>query len=381
MESDIKMADVTKTKKWLHLIDDLGDVLRRNGERHDRNNTFVKDNYDVLKKEGILTALIPETLGGGGVSYRAMCQMLNQIAQYCPSTSLALSMHQHLVAATVWKYLNEDKSEELLREVIAKNTVLVSTGARDWLNSNGTMTKTNGGYLVTAEKRFASQSVVGNLLVTSAPYFDNKKGWQVLHFRVPMDSKGVQVLDDWDTMGMRGTGSQTVKLDKVFVPDAAIEMQRPQGEYPLFWNVVLTVALPLIMAPYVGIAERAVEIVLEKIKEKQSQPPYIPSMLGKIYNFLTTAQVVHKDMINLADGLDFKAEERTGAKIVARKTLVANACKETVNAAMEITGGTSIFKSYELERLFRDVQAAGFHTLPEKQQLQFTGEFLLGKNR
>ncbi|SHK65205.1 Acyl-CoA dehydrogenase [Maribacter aquivivus] len=364
-------------KKWLGLIDQLGNQLTENGIAHDQVDTFVADNYGLLKKHGFLIAMIPQALGGYGVSFTNMCAILVRIAQYCSSTALALSMHQHLLAANIWKYKQDGTGEEFLKSVVDNKLVLVSTGARDWLDSNGTMKKTENGYLVSAKKQFASQSAVGDLLVTSIPFNDPKEGWQVLHFTVPMISEGIRLLDDWHTLGMRGTGSQTVVLDNVFVPEDAIVMKRAKGEFPMFWNVVLTVALPLIMAPYLGIAEKAMKITLEKSKTKQSRPLHCTLMLGEIYNSLTLAQVLHKDMIEIANDLDFQAEEKTGVEILTRKTLVANACTETVNKAMETVGGQSFYRIFELERLFRDMQAVGFHTLPEKQQQHFTGEFLL----
>ncbi|PCJ94145.1 MAG: acyl-CoA dehydrogenase [Flavobacteriaceae bacterium] len=365
------------SKKLLNLIDQLGEQFATNGINHDQRDTFVADNYHLLKKKGYLTAMIPQSLGGAGVSYNDMCKILIKIAQYCPATALALSMHQHLIATNIWKYIHFNTGGEFLKEVVDKNLVLISTGARDWLDSSGNMIKTNGGYLVSAKKQFASQSAIGDILVTSMPYNDPEKGWQVLHFTVPMSSDGLKILDDWYTLGMRGTGSQTVTLENVFVPDNSISMTRAKGEFPMFWNVVLTVALPLIMAPYVGIAEKALKITLEKLKVKQGRPPHITFLLGEVYNSLTSAQVLHKDMIGKANNLDFQPENRLGVEILARKTLVASACKETVNKAMETVGGQSYYRKIELERLFRDVQAAGFHTLPEKQQLQFTGDFLL----
>ena len=367
----------TPSKQWLNLIDQLGDQLAANGIAHDQVDTFVADNYQLLKKQGYLTAMVPKALGGAGVSFSDMCAILVKIAQYCPSTALALSMHQHLLAVNIWKYTHQGTGEESLKEVVDKNLVLVSTGARDWLDSNGTMKKTDNGYLVSAKKQFASQSVIGDLLVTSIPYNDPEEGWKVLHFTVPMKSDGIQLLDDWHTLGMRGTGSQTVILNNVFVPEDSITMKRSKGEFPLFWNVVLTIALPLIMAPYIGIAEKAMKITLEKSKAKQSRPLHTTFLLGEMYNSLTLAQVLHKDMIEIANNLDFQAEERIGVEILARKTLVANACTETVNKAMETVGGQSFYRVFELERLFRDMQAVGFHTLPEKKQQHFTGEFLL----
>lgn len=367
----------TPSEYWLNIIDRLGDQLAANGVAHDKANTFVADNYRLLKKQGYLTAMIPQALGGAGVSFTDMCAILVKIAQYCPSTALALSMHQHLLAANIWKYNHEGTGGEFLKEVVDKNLVLVSTGARDWLDSNGTIKRTENGYLVSAKKQFASQSAIGDLLVTSIPFNDPEEGWQVLHFSVPMKSDGIQLLNDWHTLGMRGTGSQTVVLNDVFIPEDSIVMKRAKGEFPLFWNVVLAVAIPLVMAPYIGIAEKAMKITLETSRSKQRRRLHTTFMLGEMYNSLTLAQVLHKDMIGIANNLDFEAEEEIGIEILARKTLVANACKETVTKAMETVGGQSYYRIFELERLFRDMQAVGFHTLPEKQQQHFTGEFLL----
>ena len=60
--------------------------------------------------------------------------------------------------------------------------VLVSTGGRDWLESNGIMKRVEGGYLVSARKAFASGSQAGNIFVSSAPYDDPEEGPLVLHF-------------------------------------------------------------------------------------------------------------------------------------------------------------------------------------------------------
>ncbi|MBT9189127.1 acyl-CoA dehydrogenase family protein [Zobellia russellii] len=375
MNSHESKVTETTSKQWLNLIDQLGEQLAANGFAHDQADTFVANNYQLLKEQGYLTAMIPRALGGAGVSFTDMCAILVKIAQYCPSTALALSMHQHLLAANIWKYKHEGTGEEFLKEVVDKNLVLVSTGARDWLDSNGTMKKIDNGYLVSARKQFASQSAIGDLLVTSIPYNNPEEGWQILHFTVSMKSDGIQLLDDWHTLGMRGTGSQTVILNNVFIPEDSIVMKRAKGEFPMFWNVVLTVALPLIMAPYLGIAEKAMKITLEKSKQSRLHETTI--LLGEVYNSYTLSKVLHKDMLEIANDLDFKSEERIGVEMLTRKTLVANACKETVNKAMETVGGQSFYRKYELERLFRDMQAVGFHTLPEKKQQHFTGDFLL----
>ena len=213
---------------WKKLTHELGAVFAERAANYDNDGAFVHQNYETLKAHNYFSAMIPQELGGGGVSYTDMCDIIRILAHYCGSTALAFSMHQHLIAATVWKYIHKGEGAPLLQRVVEHQLVLVSTGARDWLESNGEVEKVEGGYLVSARKHFASQSAVGDVAVTSAPFTDEEGNEKVLHFPVPFQAEGVSVLDDWDVMGMRGTGSQTIVFDKVFVPESAIALERPK---------------------------------------------------------------------------------------------------------------------------------------------------------
>jgi alkylation response protein AidB-like acyl-CoA dehydrogenase len=64
--------------------------------------------------------------------------------------------------------------------------------------------------------------------------------------------------------------------------------------------------------------------------------------------------------------------------MLVRKTLATNAARSTVAKAVEIVGGSAYFRRGTLERLWRDVQGAPFHPLPEKRQLELTGRVSLG---
>jgi alkylation response protein AidB-like acyl-CoA dehydrogenase len=364
-------------EQWIRKVHQLGPDFENRATAHDRDDSFVAENYAELKENGFLAAAIPTELGGAGLSYSAMCEVLRTLAQSCSSTALALSMHQHLLAAAIWKYHRGQGGEEMLKRVAAHQPVLVSTGARDWLESNGEMVACEGGFYVTALKSFASQSALGDVLLTSAPYQDPAKGWQVLHFPVPMKAQGVRVLEDWQALGMRGTGSHTVKLERVFVPESSIALRRPRGEYHPFWNVVLTVAMPLIMSVYVGIAQKAARIALQWARDQKSPKPHLAGGIGRMLNELTSAELHLADMIRIANDLEFDPEDQHGQDILSRKTNVAHACIGVVTKAMETIGGQGFYRSFGLERLFRDVQAARYHPLPDKDQQQFLGEYML----
>jgi len=176
---------------------------------------------------------------------------------------------------------------------------------------------------------------------------------------------------------MRGTGSQTIVFKDVFVPDSAITLIRSRGKFHPFWNVVLGVAMPLIMSVYVGIAKKAFAITQSHLLMQSNRKPHATYLLGEMYNVLTEANVLHKDMVRLANDLDFKAVDQLAVDMLSRKTNVANACIKVLNKAFETVGCKAYYKKTGLEILFRNVQAAQFHPLAEKDQQLFTGEFLL----
>lgn len=376
---DIQAQD-SKLESFVSIIHDLGPVLTDRAAVHDTEGSFVAESYADLKNAGLFAAAVPAELGGGGLSHSEMCEVLRVLAHYCPSTALTLSMHQHLVAANVYKYLKGQPGEALLRKV-ADGTVLVSTGGRDWLESNGQMKRVEGGYLVSARKAFASGSEVGNIFVSSARYDDPEEGPLVLHFGVPATSEGVRIEDDWNVIGMRGTGSKSIVMEEVFVPDSAIALKRKQGVWHPVWGVVLMVAMPLIMSVYLGVTEAAFEKAKKQALKKndtQKNDSSIPYLLGEMSNLMTTAQLVVKDMIVVSNNYDFEPTVENANAILIRKTIATNALLATSEKALELAGGIGFYRSFGLERLLRDVHAAQFHPLPEKQQQLFTGRVALG---
>lgn len=358
-------------------IEENAEQLSANGKRSDNENTFAIENYRFLQSIKFFSAQVPIELGGGGVSYQEMANIIKTLATIHPSTALSSAMHQHIVSANCFNYLHHKPGKALLEKLVADECILVSTGAGDWLASNGELIKTDGGYYLTATKHFASGCVAGDILVTSAPYHDPELGWQVFHFPLPMKNSGITILDNWYPMGMKGTGSNSVQIEHVFIPETAIALKRPRGDYHAVWCVVLPVALPLIMSAYVGIAESAAKQARSlSANFKDAVTPYI---LGEMENELTTAQVLLNNMLANVNEFNFTPNMATLNEVVKRKTIVANACKNTVNKAMEACGGPGYLASFGIECLLRDVMASHFHPMQEKRQHLLTGYMAVGK--
>jgi alkylation response protein AidB-like acyl-CoA dehydrogenase len=363
---------------WVATMKALGEEAARRTVEHDEKDSFVAENYAALKQAGAFKAGIPAELGGGDASHAELCAMIRELARHCSSTGLAFSMHTHIVAtlAFIWRSGNK-APEPMLRRVAAEDLVLVSTGGADWLMGSGKLEKVEGGYRMTGRKIFASGVPSGDFLMTTGVYDDPAAGPTVIHFPLSLKADGVKVLDTWRVLGMRGTGSHDVELEGVFVPDAAMGgVRRPAGKFHPFIDIVCLMALPVIYSAYLGVAESARDLAL-RLAARKREDPLVQLLAGEMENQLVTAQLAHDGMLAVAASTT-KPTPASSSAILARRVILANAAIAAVGKAVEVAGGVSFYRDKGLERLFRDIQAARFHPMPEKQQARFTGRVLLG---
>lgn len=230
---------------------------------------------------------------------------------------------------------------------------------------------------MSGQKRFASGSPAGNLVMTSAPFDDPEQGPIVMHFAVPITAEGVRIGNDWDTLGMRGSGSHTLTLDQVFVPDAAISVKRPRGQWHPSFNVICVAALPPVTSVYLGVAETAARIAREAAKKK-AVAPTTAFVIGEMENSLLIAQMAWREAVATVRDYAFAPENELASAALQRKTIIAEHVDRCVKKAVEASGGSAFFRKNPLEQLSRDVQGVHFHPLPEKKQLLFTGRVALG---
>lgn len=363
---------------WRACAEAVAEIARGHAAAHDSDDSFVSEGYAALKKQGFFAALVPAELGGGGASPSEMGEAIRVLGAACGSTALAFSMHSHLVAVAAWRWKHQGApTDTMLRRIAAEGLVLVSSGGSDWLDSGGTAEKVEGGYRITARKPFSSGSPAADILSTSAVFDDPDEGPVVLHFPVPLKAEGVELVETWQVLGMRGTGSNDIVLTDVFVPDAAIMGKRPKGQWHMLFHVISMIAMPLIYSAYLGVAEGARDLALE-VAGKRPGGAHLPQIAGEMENALRTARLAHRRMMELAD--DGAPGPETTSEVMSLRTLVADAAIATVEKAMLLAGGGAFYRKLGLERAWRDIQAARFHPLQEKQQLELTGRVALGRD-
>lgn len=361
---------------WSQRAADMAARIAPDAPAFDRSGTFAHSSFEALKADGFLSAPVPTDLGGGGASFAETASILTELAKGCPATAVTLSMHYHLVNTQLWRHRHGLSGEAVLRKVAADDVVLVSTGASDWLNSSGVATKVEGGYRVSGRKSPASGAPIGGVAATSIAWPDAPDGPQVIHCSIPFSSDGVTVESTWDTMGLRGTGSDTIVFDDVFVPDAAVSLVRPAGVWHPVWDTVLGVAMPTIMAAYLGIAEAAADQAIAHARRHATEA-HVQTQVGELTNRLMIARDVVGAMVASVDDLQFTPSLEHTAAVLARKSAAADALIAVVRTAMEICGGAG-FATGGIERLYRDVHGSLFHPLPADRQRLFSGRVVLG---
>ncbi|WP_245475762.1 acyl-CoA dehydrogenase family protein [Bradyrhizobium sp. Leo170] len=320
---------------------------------------------------------MPAELGGGGADVDELAEMLRTLAHYSGSTALAFSMHTHQVAIPAWRWKVQKAApvEPLLRRIANERIILLSSGGSDWIGGSGRAEKVDGGYRITARKVFSSGSPAGDLLMTTAVLESEGEPATVLHFGVPMNSPHVKVLDNWRTLGMRGTGSNDVVIDGHIVPEAAVAARRKAGEWHPLFQIIATTAFPLIYSVYLGVAESARDIAIATAKRKTPDQHAI-RLAGRMDTELAAARLAREWML-AAVRLNAPSAATVNQVMMGRQ-LVARHAIAAVEYAMELAGGAGFYRATGLERRFRDIQAARYHPLQSGPQAQYAGSMALG---
>jgi indole-3-acetate monooxygenase len=374
--SQLKLANVDATDLAAR-AEALGKDFAARAQVSDETDSFVADNYAALKISGLVEAGVPSELGGGGASVRELAGMLRILARHCSSTALAFAMHTHQVSIPAWRWKHQKITavEALLIRVAGEKIILLSSGGSDWVAGSGKAERVDGGFKITARKIFSSAAPAGSLLMTSAVLAEEGQEPMVLHFGIPMNSPHVRIDPVWKTLGMRGTASHDVIIDGHVVPEAAVALKRKAGEWHPLFQIIATIAFPLIYGVYLGIAESARDIAVELAKKRRADG-HVTQLVGQMDTQLRGARLAHDFMLDVVERNAPSAE--TVNDVMMGRRLVAEHAIRAVELAMEAAGGAGFYRSQGLERRFRDIQGARYHPMQNGPQAEYAGRMALG---
>lgn len=350
------------------LNDDLLHRIRGRAADYDERNEFFTEDLDELRDVGYLRMLVPEQFGGLGFGLQEVSRAQRRLAQAAPATALGINMHHVIVAVAYTMWLRGTDTLNWVFEAAVQGEIFafgISEAGNDAVlfDSASTATPDGEGYRVSGTKIFTSLSPVWDKLLVHARTPDD----QLVFGFLERGAEGIDVKDDWDTLGMRASQSNTTKLDGVVLRPEHIGTHTPIGPNPgpLVFGIFGPFEL-LLASVYAGIGERAVALATEITSSRMSrvkQAPYAhdPDIRWQIASAGILMDQVVLQIEKLTEDVDRLGEVDHGGKWFLYFSNVKNAATEAAKDAVELAirtcGGAQYFRSSELQRLYRDVLA------------------------
>jgi alkylation response protein AidB-like acyl-CoA dehydrogenase len=361
---------------------------------YDRDNRFFEEDFEDLRNAGYLTASLPIEYGGAGLNLGEINRMQRQIAYVAPATAVAVNMHHYFVGLCADLHRAGDHSGDWVLERAADGHVFAAGHGEAGndipiLLSSAKAERVNGGWEFTGHKIFGSLSPVWTYLGVHAMDNSDPAAPKVVHAFLHRDAKNYRIEQTWDTLGMRATMSNDTIMDHAFIPDEATILVCPAGfaGAGLFHVSLFAWALLGFAGVYSSVARRAFDDTVTRMHERGSvaltrSMAYHPEVQHSIAEMRIHLEAMnaHLDCIcdDWSNGVDHGMD--WPVKIVACKYDVVNRAWSVVDTALDLTGGSGIFKRSRFEQLFRDARLGRIHPGNSMLTHELVGKLSLGIN-
>jgi alkylation response protein AidB-like acyl-CoA dehydrogenase len=366
----------------------LAAVFAERAPAHDRDGSFPFRNFDDLSNAGLLPLTVPAALGGGGAGAREVARVLGIVASADPSTALVLSMHyiQHLVMARSSRWPAR-LARRLARETVEGVALINALRVEPELGSPA-----RGGLPATIARRTETGWRLSGRKIysTGAPILKWYAVWartdeaetRVGVFLVPAGLPGTRIVETWDHLGLRASGSHDIVFDDVVFPlDHEIDVRRPD-EWRTPDVTQATVQAIFIAAIYDGVARAARDwltgFLANRVPANLGAPlatlPRVQEVLGGIEARLAVnARLIGSFADDFDDNLPLTAVESNIIKLTVTGNAIA-----VIEDALSLAGNHGLSRSNPLERHHRDVLCGRVHT-PQDDTTRITaGRLALG---
>lgn len=358
-------------KKLYEKVLSLIDEFKRRAPEYDQQAKFPVENVDDLKALGLTALTVPRCYGGDELSLYQFLLMQETIAQGDAATALSVGWHNGtIMQLRDTKKWDEKIFGEISREVVDQQ-ILINTAATEPATGSParggkpetTATRKGDVWEITGRKTFTSLAPVLDYIIITAAIADSD---QIGEFILPRSALGIRFEETWNSLGMRGTRSDDLILDKVNVPEKALVATKDPGHgtnSPQGW-------LLHIPACYLGVAIAARNDAIsfaETYQPNSLNHPIseVPEVRRKVAEMDLELMKARHFMYRIAALWDEQPDLRSqlGPELAAVKTAATNAAVQVVDLSMRIVGGQSLDKARPFERYYRDVRA-GLHNPP-----------------
>jgi len=349
-------------------------LLAANAQRTEDERKVVEENIQALEDAGLFEIMRPKRYGGLETDFRTKMEVTRELARGCGSTSWASSL------MNICSWFTALWGEQAQDDVWGENPNNRIAGV---FAPSGTAQVVDGGYIVSGKWPYASGCLHSQWALVGIPIVGDD-GQLVDQGLVLIPMSDITIEDTWFVVGMKGTGSNTIVAEDVFVPAHRYVsvLKFLEGDYAtpfkdeaLYRAPFAAGALAVLPGPQLGLAQAALDLVLEKapnrnlaytIYEKQTQSPSFLNSIAKAASLVDSA---HLHAYRAAADIDNASETgiypdmRTRARIRMDMVRSVYYAREAIRELVTLHGAGSFAEVNTLQRIWRDSEVGSRHAV------------------
>jgi len=362
------------------------DLLAMHADDVDRERRFPRQNIQELGRNGLVGLVVPAKYGGAGGSIPEMAQVLERMAQACPSTAMVMLMHYcgtAVVAAKGNATLKQSLLPSIARGEHLTTLAFSEAGSGAHFYMPVSEVKRNGrGLRLTARKTFVTSAGEADSYVVSTRKAGASGPTDLDMYLVAQGTKGFEVERRFEGLGLAGNASAPMKLE-----DVELEEEKRLGVEGSGFETMMKVVLPHfqvgVAAVSLGIATAAFQAASAHVVARKYEHaggaalaaiPRVQFLAAEMALELRSARAYLAETIRRIAASDPEAI----LDVLGVKARAAEAALAVSSRAMTLGGGTAFGRRGGLERMFRDAQAASVMAPTTDVLKEFLGKACLG---
>jgi alkylation response protein AidB-like acyl-CoA dehydrogenase len=368
---------------------DVGPLIAKHVETTERNRRLAPPVIDALRAAGLFRLFTPRALGGREIDPVTFARVVEEVATFDSAAGWAFQVN----TGAWW---TSRVSPEGVAELYADGPDLMMAAS---FAPPHRAAEVSGGYRITGRGPLASTIHDSRWALMSAIVFDGDQPRMTPagpdFISVVMRTTEVEIIDTWDSLGMRGTDSNDIAANGVFVPESRAFRFEPDSvppapfDGPLYRMPALAATYPIIAPVALAIARGAIRELRDIVTAKM---PLGSMKTARDRSAVQSAVAEAEAMVRSARLFFYDALTQGWQRAVAQQPVTLEnkadlmlASTWAVRSAARATdlmhrmGGTNgIYARSRLERHFRDAQTVRHHGFVSDSRLETIGQVYLG---
>ncbi|WP_419959198.1 acyl-CoA dehydrogenase family protein [Psychrobacillus sp. BM2] len=367
MLSQTNEKTLTEFQQLLLDAERIGKLAESEVEEMEKNQTVSENVIKALKETQIPKLLLPKRYGGPQVSYREYSEIIRKVSKYNMSAGWITFLY---TTHNIWAAYLPEKG----RDVVINQGGLIA----DIFSPIGKVEVDGDGFRLSGTYSFVS-GVLHSDWVAVGAFMEYPGSGQKEHVAFNLPTRDVQIIRNWDVLGLRGTGSNQVVVDNIYVPKEQVlrlseidKVMRPLDgtgfdEDYFFFNKPFFVPF---IAGFSMVALGGAERLIEEFKERTEKRTRLRGVVAKESRHQGVLAELNIRYFE-AEGLMSRVFEMLEnynpndgdqrAEFAAIRARIIHNCTEIAQRVLLVLGGFSLYKGHPVELFFRDMHAVSAH--------------------